>query len=129
MTSAAVNSNLTTPWGIAGTAMYQNRLGGFTGVLRSSGATGDQVRTAALQLVASALIEPVLASLHESPFLEGPFAPGDAERRFAPMFDQHLADRITGAANFPLIDLIAARYGSESPVRKTAGTGGIDVTA
>ena len=42
----------------------------------------------------------------ESSMAAGPFAPGDAERRFGPMLDQQLADRITRTARFPLIDRI-----------------------
>ncbi|MDY7107797.1 MAG: hypothetical protein SYC29_04090 [Planctomycetota bacterium] len=65
-----------------------------------------QAREAAQQMVASAFIMPVLADLRESPFLSGPFAPGAAERRFGPLLDQHVADRITAGDRFPLIDQI-----------------------
>jgi hypothetical protein len=58
------------------------------------------------KLVASALVLPALATLRESPFREGPFAPGDAERRFGPLLDQAVADRVVQAARFPLIDAL-----------------------
>lgn len=67
---------------------------------------------AASQLVSSAFVVPVLSSLHDSPFKlkEGPFAAGTAEKRFAPLLDQQLADRITKAANFPLVRSIIDRF-------------------
>ena len=66
-------------------------------------------RRAVGQLVSWALIVPVLSSLRQSPFATGPFAPGAAERRFGPLLDWHIADRITEAANFPLIDAMVDR--------------------
>ncbi len=74
--------------------------------------TGDDravVRKAAGQLVSSTFIMPLLRSLHESPFVASPFAPGFAEQRFQPLLDQQVADRITSAADFPLIDVITDR--------------------
>ena len=77
-------------------------------------ATGGQTRReiareAATQLVAAALIMPVLESMRDSPMLRPPFAPGLAEKRFAPLLDQQIADRIAGAANFSLVDQIVDR--------------------
>ncbi len=77
-------------------------------------ATGGQTRRemareAATQLVAEALIMPVLESMRDSPMLRPPFAPGFAEKRFAPLLDQQIADRITGASNFSLVDQIVDR--------------------
>jgi Rod binding domain-containing protein len=75
----------------------------------------EKVRQSAAQLVSSAFILPVLESMHDSPFLQGPFAPGFAEKRFMPLLDQHIADRITSGANFPLVDVITERLmGAES---------------
>ncbi len=73
-------------------------------------------REAATELVASALLVPVLDAMYERPLAEPPFAPTAAEKRFAPLLSQHLADRIIGAANFPLVDLILDRLlGPEAP--------------
>lgn len=84
----------------------------FSEQLREAARTGrrDQLRDAVSQLVSTALVEPVLSSLRESPFLTGPFAPGDAERRFGPLLDQQIADRVVTAANFPMIDTMVERY-------------------
>ena len=73
-------------------------------------------REAATQLVASALLVPVLDAMYERPLAEPPFAPTAVEKRFAPMLSQHLADRIIGAANFSLVNTIVDRLlGPETP--------------
>ena len=73
-------------------------------------------REAATQLVASALLVPVLDAMYERPFAEPPFAPTAAEKRFAPLLSQHMADRIIGAGNFSLVDVILDRLlGPEAP--------------
>ena len=64
-------------------------------------------RQAATELVASALLVPVLDAMYERPLAEPPFAPTAAEKRFAPMLSQHMADRIIGATNFSLVDTAA----------------------
>lgn len=83
-----------------------------------------QVREAATQFVASAFILPVLEQMHESPFAAEPFAPNAAQRRFAPLFDQQIADRVTGAAQFPLVDGIV-----EQVMNAAGAKGGVDVRA
>ena len=96
--------HLTPPSGL--TARQAMRAGSFERVLRDAGAAKEagKVEEVARKLVSLAFIEPVLAKLRETNQAAGPFAPGDAERRFGPLFDQHLADRITSSANFPLVD-------------------------
>ncbi len=85
--------------------------GTFTDVLTKAAKDQDReaVRQAAAQLVSSTFIMPVLRAMHDSPFLEPPFAPGYAEKRFQPLLDQQVADRLTNAARFPLIDVIVER--------------------
>ena len=63
----------------------------------------DRVRTAAEQFVSSAFLAPLLALVRDASISEGPFSPGAAERRFGPMLDQHLADRVVQSGNFPLV--------------------------
>ena len=90
----------------------------FSQILDQAAQNKDRAvaREAATRLVSSVFIMPVLASLHDSPFLEPPFAPSFAEKQFQPLLDQHVADRITGASNFPLVDVILDRLlGPESP--------------
>ena len=85
--------------------------GPFTLALQEATHATDRavVREAATQLVSSAFIMPVLAAMRESPFVEPPFAPTFAEKQFAPLLDQQVADEITGAANFSLVDVIVER--------------------
>lgn len=87
----------------------------FAAVLSQAAGDWAAGREAASQLVSSAFILPVLAALRESQFLEPPFAPTFAERRFQPLLDQQIADRITSAANFPLVDAIVDRYLGDAP--------------
>ena len=67
----------------------------------------DPAHDAARKLVAIALVQPMLAMLRETSRAEGPFAPGDAEKRFGPLLDQQIAERITKRAHFALVDRIA----------------------
>ncbi len=89
----------------------------FSQVLGNLAGSEDRaaVREAASQLVSSTFIMPVLQSLRESPFVGPPFEPGFAEQRFQPLLDEQVADRITGAANFPLVDVIVDRLLGPDP--------------
>lgn len=82
----------------------------------------ETLRDAAEQLVSSSFILPILSMIRESSNGEGPFAPGTAERRFGPLFDQHIADSITKAANFPLVDAIVDRYLPRTALSLPEGT-------
>ena len=88
------------------TARQSASSGSFDRLLGDAARADDakQADDVARKLVSIAFIEPVLAQLRETSQAAGPFAPGDAERRFGPLFDQHVADRITSSANFPLVD-------------------------
>lgn len=69
----------------------------------------EQARAVASQFVATAFIQPLLAELRESSRAADPFGPTDAEKRFGPMLDAMVSDRISEAARFPLTDIIAQR--------------------
>ncbi|MHC5003465.1 MAG: hypothetical protein ACYTJ0_10110 [Planctomycetota bacterium] len=84
----------------------------------AAAAAPDELRDAASQLVASAFVLPVLQSVREGPFNDGPLAPGAAERRFAPLLDQHLADRVTRGASFRLVDVIVQRLSGAAIPRR-----------
>ena len=71
-------------------------------------------RDAAMKLVSSSLVLPILSSIREGAFLEEPFKPGVMERRFGPLLDQAVADRITQASNFDLVDSIVKQIQSAS---------------
>ena len=97
------------------------RLGGadgesFAAALRAAGGgSEDEARRGAEQLVASALVVPVLRMMRDASRVAGPFAPGDSERRFGPLLDQRLADGIVHSANFPLVERITARITGSGP--------------
>ena len=97
----------------------------FSTLLDHASETQDReaVRQAAAQLVASTFIMPILQSMHDSPFMKPPFAPGFAEKQFQPLLDQQVADRLTTTARFPLIDVITDRLmGPEKPPRANPGS-------
>lgn len=73
-------------------------------------ATPTDVREAAEQLVSSAFITPMLGAMRESSMAAGPFSPGAVEKRFGPLLDQQVADRVTQASRFTLVDAIVERY-------------------
>jgi hypothetical protein len=80
----------------------------------------EALKRAAEQLVSAALVQPALASMREMSTAAGAFAPTDAEKRFGPMLDAMLADRVVHASNFELPKLI---------VERIQGRGGKGVTA
>lgn len=83
----------------------------FLDALRSAGQKErvDEARGAAAGLVSTAFLMPALESMREGAFRGDRFQPGDAERRFMPMLDREIADRIARAPGFPLVDAVAAR--------------------
>ena len=112
MTTPVQSSIITTPLPVAATTP------GFAAALGrvAEGAREDQIHEAAQQLVATALVQPVLDSLTKSPFQEGRFSPGPVEERFTPLLHRHLSDRIVASSNFGLIESLTnhltARSGS-----------------
>jgi len=81
----------------------------------SPSAAQEQARQAAEQLVSIAFIEPALKMMRENTLAAGPFAPGDTERRFAPMLDQMFSERVTTGSNFPLVDRLEKQLTSRIP--------------
>jgi len=83
----------------------------------SSGARADRPRDphalateAARTLVREAFVRPVFEELHKGSLAAGPFRPGTAERRFRPMLDGMLADRIVERSDFALVRTIEDRF-------------------
>lgn len=69
----------------------------------------QEARTAATQLVASTLVLPALEQLRDDPFKSKYFDGGSAERAFQSQLDTRMADRVTQAARFPLVDVVQTR--------------------
>ena len=86
-----------------------------------------ELREAAEQFVASALMLPLLAQVREDPFRSELFHGGSAEDAFQSQLDTILADRITRGSNLPLVDVIVEhvlnRYG-QSPAKAGVDTHG-----
>lgn len=87
---------------------------GDVGVFRSvlgravlGGSEQAQARRSAEELVAIALIQPVLKGLRESSDAAPPFAPGPYEKQFGMFMDAELSRRLVKAQNFPLVDRVA----------------------
>lgn len=74
---------------------------------RAPGEEPDPARDAAEELVAITFVQPILAQLRESNMAAEPFAPGDAERRFGPLWDAAIAQRVVQARGFGLVDAVA----------------------
>jgi Rod binding domain-containing protein len=67
----------------------------------------DKARQTAEQLVAVAFLQPLLKQLRESSHAAPPFAPTQAEKQFGALSDAELAQQLTHAAHFPLVDRLA----------------------
>jgi len=63
-------------------------------------------RQVAAQLVAEAFVRPILAQIREQTFVSDRFRAAPAERRFGPMLDEVIAERIVLGARFPLVDAV-----------------------
>ncbi|MGA1223913.1 MAG: hypothetical protein ACO31E_05010 [Phycisphaerales bacterium] len=87
-----------------------------------SGDTRGLAYEAAKTLVGEGLVKPVFESMREGGCAAGPFAPGTAERRFRPMFDAILADRLVEGSNFELVERTADRF--ERSIAHRAGAKG-----
>lgn len=83
--------------------------GGFEAALEKAqrGESPEEaLRKDAERFIAGALVYPVLKQLRETNNAAAPFAPGEAEKSFGWMFDQHIADEIVSSQNFPLVDAV-----------------------
>ena len=87
-----------------------------------SGDTRGLALEAARTLVGEAFVKPVLASLRDAGLAADAFKPGTAEKRFRPMFDAMLSDRVVESSHFALVERVADRF-ERSMGHKTAAEG------
>jgi len=74
------------------------------------------VRDAAMKLVSSSLVLPILSSIRMGgEFMQEPFKPGVMERRFGPLLDQAISDEITASSRFGLVDSIVDQFKASMP--------------
>lgn len=69
----------------------------------------DEARAAAEELVARALVQPILAKMRESRETAEPFGTTEVERAFGSISDAQFADRLTKGGNWSLVDAVAQR--------------------
>lgn len=79
----------------------------------------DEIRRSAEQLVASALLAPVMEQMNASPLRpkDGPFAQTLGEKRFGPLLHQHMADRMMQSKSFGLVDAVVRQLGGGERAR------------
>lgn len=68
-----------------------------------------RARTAAEQLISTALVQPIFKRLRDSNNAPAPFGPGKAEKTFGPMLDATLAQRMVTSQRWGLVDSLARR--------------------
>lgn len=59
------------------------------------------------EFVGITLVQPILTMLREHSDAAPPFAPGPGEKTFGPLLDAEIAQRITKAKGFGLVDVVA----------------------
>src|SRR5262249_14926397 len=85
---------MVSPGGASLPARQEQFSGIMTGAKAGAQTPQERARTAAEQLVATALVQPVLKQLRESNNAAPPFAPNQAERTFRSLFDAAIAQRM-----------------------------------
>lgn len=93
---------------------FEQALGRTQGRAQGSDTTAstskqDEARAAAEELVARALVQPIMAKLRESRDAAEPFGPNEVERAFGSISDAQFADRLTKSGNWSLVDAVAKR--------------------
>ncbi len=84
----------------------------FAGVLaraQDAPAGPNQARQAAEQLVATALVQPILKQLRETNGAAEPFKPGPGEQAFQQLMDTHLSEKLVHSSRWALVDEITKR--------------------
>jgi Rod binding domain-containing protein len=81
----------------------------------------QQARDAAEKFVSISLVQPILAQLRENSQAAPPFAPSNGEKQFRALLDAHIAQEVTHAARFPVVDAVARRLLGKVDGRATPG--------
>jgi hypothetical protein len=82
-----------------------------------------QAREAAEELVARSLVQPLLARMRESRDAAPPFGPGEFDKTFGGLMDAEMANRLTRAGNWALIDRVTESLIARSAAKATEGEG------
>lgn len=134
-TRAVTEPSTTWPFPSAGTALssaVRTNQSSFAEVLGREGtpdARGEspaaRARSTAEQLVAVALVQPLLARMRESGQAAPPFAPTAAEKQFMALQDAGVALQMVHASRFPLVERLARdmlERGGARPDTRSSGS-------
>jgi len=55
-------------------------------------------------------VKPIFAQLHEGSLASDAFKPGVGEKRFRPLLDAALADKVVEGSNFALVERVADQF-------------------
>lgn len=80
---------------------------------------------AARTLVAEGLVKPIFAELREGSMASDMFKPGVAEKRFRPLLDGMLADKVVASKDFPVVEVVADRFERVLGARDAAARGDV----
>jgi Rod binding domain-containing protein len=96
-----------------GAARTRDNQAMFSQIIASAKAKPDaetpegRARTAAEQLVSTALVQPIFKQMRESNNAAPPFAPNQAERTFRSFMDAAIAQKMVHAQHWGLVDRLA----------------------
>jgi Rod binding domain-containing protein len=89
---------------MASQSAFARMLGAHT---KASLTPAERTREAAEQFVAQVFVQPILKQFRDSDRTPAPFGPSSAEKQFRALMDADLAQRITKAQHFPLVERLA----------------------
>lgn len=129
MTTTSLSSLLSTPTRLDESRAYARadstrRADDFSALLGRTISPPDatpeeRARKAAEQIVAVALVQPILKQLRESSQAAPPFAPTQGEKQFQSLMDAQVAQQVVGSKRFALVDriqeLMLKRSGAMTP--------------
>ena len=81
--------------------------GGGAGDVSGADTKAAAARKAAEEFVAMVFVDPILKKAREMNTAAPPFAPSTGEKQFGALLDAQIAQKITKAAHFPLVDRLA----------------------
>ena len=90
---------------------------------KRDGDVRQTIREESRKLVAEAFIAPLLEQIREQNNAAAPFGPTDGEKRFGPLIDQAVADRMTHPDRFPMVKAVERSMLARMKMTETAVTG------
>lgn len=94
---------------LQGQRSFDKALGRAQSAASTPASKQEEARAAAEELVARALVQPIMAKMRESRDTAEPFGPSEVERAFGSISDAQFADRLTKSGNWSLVDVVAKK--------------------